>query len=399
MGGGSNVSPALSSRVHQQHLSQFSQESINNYLGFHATVTSGAALRNSILQAFKAGGQNGVGCLVALNPSIGEGHVVVAFDVVDTGGGNFDILVYNPNHEFIASEDTNTTLRAGQAAGSVIHVMSNGNWNFPDFGWNAGILGITVTPWNALPLMPTFPMPEVLAAIGTAGALVGVLMLFVVGDAEITQVSDAQGHKLLANGQLNTDPATMLTGVRPMPAFGGLRKKSIPAFVSNRQDALTHTITGKTGGSYTVTSMAHGLVATVSGVPASGAADTVAIDQGKVNFTGATDKPVTITLVGMGKTSKLPRTAVLKTSAALNLSFDPVAETFDYVHQGASGNYTLELSSLDANGQAVKLAMPSAPVAKGDTLKFSPEWTRLAAGTGKITLRNAAGIITDHPLK
>jgi hypothetical protein len=338
-----------------------------------------------------------------LNPSLGDGHVVVAYEVVDTGSGNFDILVYNPNAPFAPGEDQNATVRATQANLSVIHVMSNGNWSFPEQKWNGGIAGITVTPWNTIPMMPTFPMPEVMATFATAGALTGLLLLFVAGDAEVTQVSDAQGHTLFANGQVNTDPATMLSGVRPFAALGGLGKKAIPAFVGRRSDALTHTIRGRTGGTYTMTSMAHGVVATLTGVPTSaGAADTISKDQGKVNFTGAADKPVALTLLGVGP-SKLPRTATLKTTAsagaAMNFSFDPNAETFNYVHQGAPGNYTLELSSFDANGQALKFTTAAAPVAKGDAITIQPDWKQLAVGGGTIHVRNAAGVVTGRTLK
>jgi len=417
---GSNPSPALAALIRQQHMAQFSQEGIDNWVSFHLQVQTAAQLRNAILEGFRAGGQSGVGVMIALSPKVGEGHVVVAFDLVDKSAGNFDILVYNPNIAFQVGEDTDSSTHSSQLAASVINAMSNGTWVLPHsdqiFGpgvpnWTGNIFGITVTPWDAIPQMPTFPMPEVLATLGVAaggigavGALVGLLMAFAVGDAEITQISDGQGHKLLINGQENTDPATRLAGVRTMPALGGLGKKSIPAFVGKTQQALTYSISGKGGKSYNMTAIGHGVVATLADVPiSSGATDVVTIDQGKVNFTPSANKAVALNLLGAGKTSKRPQNAVLKTTAsagvAMNFAFDPEAEAFYYAHEGASANYTLELSSFDADGRATKFVSPAAQVLKGDQITFRPDWKQLSQGGGTVSVRSTAGGVASRLLK
>jgi len=405
LGNGTNVSPALSSLIHQQHMAQFSQESINNWVAFHATVTSAAALRTAILQAFSAGGQSGVGALVAMSPSLGEGHVVVAFDIVDTGGGNFDIRVYNPNAPFMATEDTNLAVHTAQVPLSVIHVMSNGDWAFPEWAWTGNIWGLTVTPWNTIPLVPSFPMPEVMAAIATGGAIAGLvplLLLFATGNAEITQVDDGKGHHLLKGDQLNVDPNTMLTGVRPISALGGLGKKSTPGFVTARKDVLTHTITGKAKGVYTVRSMGRGVATTLSDISIdSGATDAVSVDQGTVTFVPSVDKSVALTVLAVGK-SNVPRTATLKTTAAagaaLQLSFDATGETFDYTHHGLSGNYSLELSTHGPHGEALQFSSAATAVAPGDTLTFKPDWSQLANGI-PVNVRGTGGALKTQILR
>ncbi len=400
-----NPSPGLLALIHQQHMAQFSQENIDNWIGFHIVVTTGAELRAAILSAFGAGNQSGVGTMVALNPSVGEGHVVVAYDLVDTSPGNFDVLLYNPNTPFNLQEDVNRMLQATNASDkSVIHVMSDGSWTFPELSWSGNIGGITVIPWNMVPLVPTFPFPEAVAAFGTAGALIGILVVFVAGDAEVTQISDAQGHTLLADGQLNTESTTRLVGVRPMPALGGLGKKSVPAFVGKGHDRLSHVITGKADGNYSITWFGHGVVATVSGVQTTAAAnDVFSIDRGKVGLTVSSDKPINLKMLGLGTISKRPRMATLKTIVsrgdAIHFAFDSQAETFEYTHHGKATNYSLAVSTLNARGQITKFSTLSTSVAKGDTITFRPQWEALPKGKIETTIRNVAGKIRQHRAK
>jgi len=85
--------------------------------------------------------------------------------------------------------------------------------------------------------------------------------------------------------------------------------------------------------------------------------------------------------------------------APVSLSFDSSAETFNYVHEGDAADYTLELSSFDSQGKPAVFSIPNTAVAKGDTVTFKPDWTQLTEGIGTITLRTAAGQITNRPLK
>lgn len=399
LGGGTDVSPSLAAFVHQQHLAQLSQESINNWVGFHTGVTSAGGLRNAVQQAFTAGGASGMGAIICLNPSTSEGHAVVAYEIVDQGSGAFDILVYNSNVPFLPGEDTNPSLHASQGNRSAINVMGDGTWTFSEQGWTGGIFNITVVPWNAIPPNPTIPWLELAAG----GALAAAVIWLVTGGAAVSQVSDGQGHLLLNQGQWNVDPATMLPGVRPLPAFGGLGKPLPPAFASINRGTLIHTITGNAEGSYDLHWVGNGYGVAMSGVPtAPGTQDTTLMPAGGINFTPAQDKAVTVTVTGTGTPSGLPRAATLHTGASagaqLSLSFDKASETFSYVNEGGPATYSLELSTVDTAGRPVRFAAPPASAGAGHTLTFKPTWNQLDAGTGIISTRTPAGEVTNTAL-
>jgi hypothetical protein len=410
-------SPSLTSFVHQQHLAQLSQESINNWIGFHANVSSAAGLRSALQQAFTAGSASGMGAIVCLNPSTSEGHAVVAYEIADTGDGDFDILLYNPNVPFdmglaglavppgdTENEDLDASYRATQAGQSVIHVMSDGSWSATlnasgPATWTGGIFNITVVPWNAIPVTPTVPWVE----LATGAGLMAAVLWIVVGDASVTQVTDGQGHLLLADGQWNTNPQTSLPGVRPLPAFGGLGMSLPPAFASISTAPLTHTVTGNTSGSYDLRWIGNGYAVTMTGIATeAGSADTVQMLDGGVSFTTAQDKTITVAITGTGTTSGLPRTATLQTAvtagATAGLSFDPANETFSYVNAGRAASYTLELSTVDSTGQPLQLSAPAPSAGPGDTLTFKPNWTSLTAGTGTVSIHTATGEVTNQTL-
>jgi hypothetical protein len=370
LGAGSDVSPSLAAYVHQQHLAQLSNENINNWIGFHVGVTTAAELLSVLQQALTAG----LGAIVCLNPSISEGHAVVVYQITETGGGAFDILVYNPNVPFQPGEDTDPVFRAGQAAQSVISVQSDGSWSFSELDWTGGIYGITVVPWNTIPATPTLPW-----ALLEAGTLAAAVLLLITGDAAVTQVSDGQGHYLLSGGQRNTDAATALPGVRPLPAFGGLGATLPPVFASISPATLTHTVTGQAAGSYDLYWVGAAHSVTMTAVPTTpGADDSVQVVPGGVSFTPAADKAIAVTVTGIGSASGLPRTATLRTGAtagaSAGLSFDTAAETFSYLNAGVPGTYTLDLSTVGADGQTVSIAPPVPSAGPGGTLTFSPVW-------------------------
>lgn len=84
---------------------------------------------SQILRVLHPGSETGLGAIVAVQKSLGEGHAMVAYHVVDTGAGNYDILVHNPNVPFDVGqtvmdpaqastgmdEDTDPAYRAAQA--------------------------------------------------------------------------------------------------------------------------------------------------------------------------------------------------------------------------------------------------------------------------------------------
>jgi hypothetical protein len=411
----SNNSMLLPNYIHAQHLVQFSVDNILNYLKIHGSSWTAADLLTTLQSELK----NGWGAIIAVNPSIGTGHVMVAYQVNPNANGDFDILVYNCNWPFTVSEDTNpgslsevTTAgtRSTAAYNSVISVTSSGTWTLNDLGgWTGQMWGITVTPWGTIQNPPLAPFTlSGLAALVAAGVQFAenLLLSMVTGAASVTQVGDGQGHVLLANGQWNMDPATMLAGVGPMPNFGGLNKITPTAFVGNTAVPLTHTVTGSATGTYDFQWVGVGLALALNRVPAAaGTNDTVVADAAAqmVKFTPASPKGMSATIIGTGTTSKLPRTATLKTTAsagaAVSLSFDSAAESFIYAHSGEEAIYTVELSSFDAQGQPTSFTTLPVSVAAGETRTFTPNWTQLATGMGTLQVRTAAGTVTSGQLK
>jgi hypothetical protein len=393
-----NPSP-LTKFIHQQHLAQLSVESIDNWLNTHNTSTSwSAADLHAAVQKALAGG---FGAMITLMPSLGTGHAVVAFDMVDRDDGNFDLLVYNCNVPFNVLEDTNPQLRSTNAAGSIINVTSGGAWTFSQLSWTGTMIGITVIPWGAIPAQPTAPF----TVTGIATLLTYVVWA-VFGAAKLSQVTDGESHFLLANDAWNMDSQTALAGVAPMPNLGGLGKVTPTAFVSKGAGALTHTVTGSAAGSYNFQWVGSGRSIALTNVAAvAGTSDTVVTDPTaqKVGFTAGTDKALSATLIGTGTASEVPRTATLTTTAAassaVTLSFDPAAEAFTYIHSGASTTYTLEFASFDAQGKPTTFLTSPTPVVDGAAHTVTPNWSQLAGGLGTIQIRAPDGSMTNSPMK
>jgi hypothetical protein len=395
LGSGSNVSPSLSSFVHRRMLAQYSAESIAYWVGFHITVTTAAALRTALQQAFTAGGANGMGAIIALDPSLGDGHAVVAYGIADTGNGGFNILIYNPDQPFEPSEDINPSGRALNASSSVISVSGNGHWTLSNPAMNGGIFSITVFPWNAIPVQPTLPGISTLASVTWSLAS---------GDAVVTQVSDGQGHTLLANGRWNTDPRTTLTGMRPMPNFGGQRIRTPPSFVGIRSGPLTHTLAGVANGTYQLQWLGNHSGVTLLNVPtAPGAQDTAMVDAGKINFIADRNKTLTMSVLATSSQTRLPRVATLTTQAsagaALNFFYDPAADTFNYAHAGSKATYSIEFHSFDAQGKAISTTLSPATIDNGTTHTFAPDWTRLSTKAGSLSVHTPDGRVVVLPLQ
>lgn len=403
MGNGQNVDAALATFVHQRHLAQLSQEALNCFLSFHINITSAAQLRSYLEQCFT----EGVGAIVCMEAN-GDGHAVVGYGIVDTGNGNFDVLLYNPNVPFTPSEDSSSSTRASVAAESVLSVTNNGTWTLDHSDeffalpiWTGGIGSLTVMPGKSIGLQPTFPWAEMIA-----GALVvgGLLVWFVGGNASVSQISDGQGHTLLSNGQWNQDPNTMLSGVRRIPNLGGLGKALPPAFVSNRSGALIHTVIGNATGNYSLYLLGGGGGVNLSNVPtAQGATDLITVNPGQFGFTADRSKALSLAILGQATASKMPRTGTFNTTAnagvALNFAYNPAGDAFTYTHSGPTASYTLGLSTIDSQGKTVEFTTQPVQINAGETHTITPTWAQLSTGAGTVQIRSSTGAVTNSPLR
>jgi len=262
------------------------------------------------------------------------------------------------------------------------------------------MLGITVIPWGTIPAQPTAPF-----SVAEIATLASFVVSVVFGAANVTQVSNAAGQVLLSNGEWNQDPKTRPPGVAPMPNLGGLGKITPTAFVGNTSEPLILTVTGNAAGSYNFNWVGSGHAFKLTDVPAvAGADDKVVTNPAakEIELTPQREKAVTVTVIGAGTTSELPRTATLKTTASANaavsLSFDPAAEAFTYTHGGAAASYTLEFSSYDSQGNPASFTTAPVSAAPGSVHILAPDWTQLAAGVGTLQVRNTDGTLTNGSL-
>jgi hypothetical protein len=119
-----------------------------------------------------------------------DGHELVAYEVEPPQpDGSFNIDVYDPNHPYLAAEDSNATLHQQELYTSQIHLDGSGNWTF-----NGDFAGAAGTMWNG-PVDQIVPVAfdtvhGNLTPLSQGGAQA------VATGAAVGQVTDAQGHTL-----------------------------------------------------------------------------------------------------------------------------------------------------------------------------------------------------------
>lgn len=146
LAGPPGTSTPLTSFVHQQHLAQDSTENIVHWLDVHAPgVTCTAA---SLRAAVQAELDHGHGAMIAMEQSLGDGHVVIVYKIVDhdDGTGDYDLWTYDNNDPFAAAEDSRRAPRSGIAGNSAIGVKGSGSWAFNPSNFANDMFNITVIP-------------------------------------------------------------------------------------------------------------------------------------------------------------------------------------------------------------------------------------------------------------
>jgi hypothetical protein len=107
-----------------------------------------------------------------------SGHSVVAYDVQDTGTGNYDTYVYNPNTPYNSGVSGQsapaTNNRVANQQKSVIHIQANGSWSFPETGYTGTLStgNLYLLPADNLPtsydLPGSFSFGNILASAPSA---------------------------------------------------------------------------------------------------------------------------------------------------------------------------------------------------------------------------------------
>jgi hypothetical protein len=75
-----------------------------------------------------------------------------------------------------------------------------------------------------------------------------------------------------------------------------------------------------------------------------------------------------------------------------------VAVTFGVTRFLTEAPISLTAVRLPPGVQPVQLRTTAPAAGRGDTLTFKPDWTRLVAGTGIVSVHTPAGELTNHPL-
>ncbi len=70
-------------------------------------------------------------------------------------------------------------------------------------------------------------------------------------------------------------------------------------------------------------------------------------------------------------------------------------------NEGEPTSYALQLASFDSAGRPTSFTAPTASVGQGgqgDTVTFNPNWGQLGTGSGILSIRTAAGEVTNSAL-
>jgi hypothetical protein len=396
------------------HLMQFSTEFMTSWLneikninGLDLVDSSQVTpmLVGAIEKVFKAGRYP----LIEIQDE--GGHVLVAYDLQATGGGNYDIYVYDSNDEFTSAENSaNGTTHQTRLGNSVIHLAADGTWSLAsttenDTGnpWHAGIGQLVVTDPNTVPEHPT------LASFG-GGAPTGALFSSATGPgstgssrasaATITQVSSGGKTLFASNGSLNMSSSRL--NAAPFGPFVATPTSKIPRLIAvgGGISALTVSTHGRTDGSSAMTFAHGGYVGQVGGSTSTGAAQTESFNSasGAVGVTGSFPGPVTLAVTqGTEGGSHTVSLAVAKAGTADNLTVGSTGSV-NFVHKGGSTSVALTISAAGAHSLPSTLTTKSVQVAAGQKVSIKGiSWSKLGTtvtvhvGARTIKLRDTAG--------
>lgn len=339
-----------------------------------------------------------------------KAHVVVGIDITDgdTTGIAYYIHVYDPNTPFLASENKNENAanHKSREENSRITVYTDGRWTLP---WSTadvakGYLGpgyfhskdysLVVIPFSVIPDRPTFPVsPEG-------------LLTFVLGSAEITQLTDSSGGRLLdKDGAANADPATRIPDAAPLAVFDGGASMTSGWLVGPRS-SYTQTVRGRAHGSYS--SILHGRGAAVTldevaiGPGSEDEHSLIPSDRSFVFRTGDARKHVSLGLISEARDGS-HRTAIVKTTShrggSEHLRYDDVADTLHYRHMGAATTCTFTLGWQGRNAPPTRFETARLHVNSGDTLELRPRnWRELDNAPMELVVTSAEGARTSRRL-
>ncbi len=314
-----------------------------------------------------------------------SGHAVVAYDIRERGGGNFDVLAYNPNDPFVGGDgDAAADAHKTAEDNSTLRVNANNTWSFAELGWSGTADTLYLIPYAAIPFQPR--IPEDLSELWYFAAT---------GSGRVSQVTNEAGQDLFVPG--GRDNIRAFPGARVLAPLDS-REGPNPTVILPTGRTYTASITGRARREYSAGFFSQGLTALVEGRATAGLVDRVTVNgkAGSLSFqTGGRAEPVAVTLVASASDGSI-RTATLRTTSARGatdtLAFDRARGVVSVRHQGPSAAISVEL------GWTGKQALPTAftstqlRIGSGETLAFSPgSWRALGSRAVTLTQTRASG--------
>ncbi len=344
--------------------------------------------------------------LIEMNDN-GEGHVVIAYDIVQTGTGTFDVYVYDSNDQFQPSENTDGSGHASAVNNAVIHLTTNGQWSLASTPekdgttpFHGGPGGLVVTDPQIIPKVPhlgSFSGAAVPGSLFSSNSAPGSASRS--SAAAITQVSSGGRTLYGSGGGLNTNPSTRLAAM-PMPAFVSGSTASVGQLidVGKHVRSLKVSTTGSKTGGATLTYVQGAYAGEVQTSTSSGAKQGGSFNSkaGTVGYTGTTTNPVTLDVARTATNDEHDvSVTVAKPGSADALTLGAGKGAVTLSHTGAATTFTITLSGNTKGG--LPQTFTGKPIALGanqsahvDSISWghSGGTVKVKVGTKTITLHN-----------
>lgn len=324
------------------------------------------------------------------------GHVVVGYDLVQTGAHAYDVYVYDSNDPFGGhGENSNADAHKSRLESSVIHLTADGHWSLASTPKSGGPGTLVVTDPAIIPKHPALP---------SAGGFVGLLFgsTGATGSAaRISQVSSAGKTLYTPSGALNSNPSTRLAAA-PMAALVGSGSAATPMIDVSGQVRQLQVATTGTGSGTAALSFAQGpYVAQLRARTAHGQVQTGSFDsgQGTVGYTGSSNRKVSLSVAR--DTGASARTVAVTLGAAGQqdqLGLDAHGAV-TLSHQGPRTTFVVSLSGGSTHGMPQTFTSQPVSIGPGQIATVS----HLSWGTlGRRLLMSVSGhrvVLHDHAKK
>jgi hypothetical protein len=369
-----------------RHVAQWTEEFARKFLFRSKEVDDQVALIRSEL---RAGRYPGVSLFPEGQTTLGiktVGHVVTAYDVEETGPGDFTIYVYDNNRPFVEGQEVGPGRldehREREIGSKGVILVKDGRWEFlrkATETWSGTGGTIWAFTFSDLPADPTL--------IGAASLLTLTFSMgqFASDDGAAQMSAIPDGAEWLP--PLDSDATPMVAGTLLAPG----------------SHTLKHTVTGAKDGTYSELIAGKGFLGALTDVPTKvDVTDQIEVEPNDrtLKFAGEFTRPIGLTVTAAlpdgGTNSVLVRTNTADGGREL-VRIDRDGAVV-YEHHGATTDFSFELSSSSQGTSVARFMSPPLSIADGDIVIGNPEdWNELA--TLRLELRHPDGTSDMRLLK